>query len=192
MPKKLEPGQIAPSFSSTDVMGKKVDLTSNKSKYVLVVFLRYAGCPWCNLAIHRLALEQKLLRDNNCTIIAFVQSSKENIIKNIYDRHEQKPLFQIVADHEMENYKKYLVHPSAAAPAKLVKSIPYWVHAVRKGGFKNGDIDGNLFMVPASFLIAPYSRKILRADYTANLYEHSTFSKIYDTIARHKLEGDVN
>ncbi len=187
MPRKLQAGQAAPTFTAIDVCGKKVSLEDNKSQYVLVLFLRYAGCPWCNLAIHRLTLEQKILKDNNCSVIAFVQSSKENIMKNIYERHLHAPHFPVIADHEMKNYKKYLVRPQASAPAKLLRSIPYWVHSVRKEGFTNENIDGNLFLVPASFLLAPYSRKIVRVDYTADLYDHKTFSRIYESIARDKL-----
>ena len=80
MTKKLATGMRAPQFTAVDVFGKKVTLSSNKDRYTLVVFLRYAGCPWCNLALHRLAMEQQLLKESRCDIIAFIQSSKENMI----------------------------------------------------------------------------------------------------------------
>ncbi len=184
-------GDLAPLFSATDVKGKKVSIKDYHDKYLLVVFMRYAGCPWCNLAIHRLSLEHKLLLNSDCSVIAFVQSSKENIINNIFSIHEKKPPFPVISDQLMSTYAKYKVIPSALGAAKMISFVPHWVHAVRKGGYKQKNIDGSLFLVPAAFLITPYSRKILRADYSANMYDHETFSDVYNTIAEHKINGDA-
>jgi peroxiredoxin Q/BCP len=96
MTKRLIPGEKAPNFTATDVTGKKINLSAYKDTYVLLVFLRYAGCPFCNLAIHRLAVEHKQLLDNNCEIIAFIQSSKENIETNIYKRHALTLSFRLL------------------------------------------------------------------------------------------------
>ena len=183
MTKKLVIGDTAPHFSVVDVLDQKVSLKSYASKYVLVVFLRYAGCPWCNLAIHRLTMEYRLLEDNQCAVVAFVQSSKGNIINNILKRHKHTPPFPIIADQAMATYKKYRVKPSLVQSCKMLTTIPSWVHAVRKDGFANKNIDGNLFLAPASFLLAPGTGKILLAEYEANLYNHKTFSDIYNAVA---------
>ncbi len=59
---RLTAGNIAPDFTVTDVKGKTISLSDYKGKAVLLVFLRYAGCPWCNLALHRLTLNISYLK----------------------------------------------------------------------------------------------------------------------------------
>jgi peroxiredoxin len=156
MAKKLTPGEKAPTFTTTDVHGDKIKLSTYKDSYVLLVFLRYAGCPYCNLAIHRLALEYKQLLDNDCQVIAFIQSSKENI---------------------EENY------------AKSITKIPYWLNSVREHGFKQAKVDGNLFLVPAYFLINGRTGTLVRTDYAKSFYEHRTFADIYQPLLFEKIDA---
>ncbi len=189
MSHKLRAGDLAPRFSQTDITEKLVSLNYAKNKYRLIVFMRYAGCPWCNLAIHRLVLEQQLLKNSGCSVIVFVQSSKENIVGNIIERHERKPQFPIIADPYMKIYKSYGVRPSITHTSKMIKNIPHWVHAVKNGGYEQKNIDGNLFLAPAAFLISPNKGKIIRADYSIDMFEHESFSHIYDSIADHELNG---
>lgn len=175
----LQPGKSAPRFSTTDVFGKTVTLEDYKKKYVLLVFMRYAGCPWCNLAIHRLSLEYKLLLKNGCEVVAFIQSEPSNIKENIYDRHEVRPPFAIIADQERRIYDKYQVKDSKLAIGRSLKKLPYWVQAVRKHGFKQATVDGSVFMVPAMFLVAPDTQEIILAKYSQDFYEHETFTSVY-------------
>ena len=175
-------GDTAPDFTVKDVMGKKVELKSYHPKSVLVVFLRYSGCPWCNLALHRLSMEYDLLVKNNCEVIAFIQSSAENVQENIYKRHAHRPAFPIIPDQERKIYKKYGVSNSIKAAAKSITRIPYWVHAVREQGFKQKKIDGDFFLVPAMFLVSGHSGKILLASYSKSFYDHQTFTDVYEKL----------
>lgn len=185
----LTVGSIAPQFSLADVEGRIVSIDDNANKFLLVAFLRYSGCPWCNLAIHRLVFEQPILADSNCKIVTFVQSSKENIVKNIYERHQKPPQFPVIPDQKMNIYKKYGVIPSLTKSVSLIREVPHWVHAVRDKGFGNKNVDGSLFLAPALFLLAPHSREIVLTEYPANLFEHSTFSRVYDAIFAHPIRG---
>lgn len=186
----LTEGSKAPNFSLKDINGKPIALESFSKAYTLVAFLRYSGCPWCNLAIHRLALEQPLLKENKCEIITVIQSSKIDIKKNIMQRHKVKPDFPIISDKALKLYKKYGVNPSAIRSLKhAVVNAPFWVHSVKKEGYKQAKIDGHVFIAPATFLIAPGSQKIIHANYNANLYEDESFSRIYKAIAHHDIYG---
>lgn len=182
MPRKITIGQLAPQFEAVDVFGNKVKLGDYKNKYTLVVFLRYAGCPWCNLAVHRLALEQKILKNSRCQIVAFIQSEKNNIISNIYERHQPKPEFPIVADLAGIYYEKYDVKTSFKALVKSIKKLPYWIYSVRELGFKQSKVDGNWLMVPAMFLISDGDQRILEAAYSADFYDNETFTEIYQKL----------
>ncbi len=191
MPKtSLSVGDNAPNFNVTTVEGKKINLEDYSSKYLLVAFLRYAGCPWCNLAVHRLTMEQKILRDSDCEILVFIQSNSNNIEQNIIKRHKVTPQFPIIADQEMKIYKKYFIKPSAAKTLKYaIKNVPIWVQAVFKEGYKQTTVDGSMFIVPAAFLISRGTQKIVSINYDADLYEHQSMTKIYDSIAYHQIHG---
>ncbi len=172
----------APQFSATDIFGDKINLADYKDGYVLLVFLRYSGCPWCNLAIHRLSLEYKRLLEYKCQVIAFVQSDKDDVVKNIYDRHELKPQFPIIADHDMHFYEQYGVDSSITGTFREITKLPYWLQSVKKYGFKQEKIDGNLFLVPAWFLINTRTGKIVRSERGVSFYNHETFISIYDSL----------
>ena len=182
MLESLTAGQTAPQFKVQDVFGNPVNLSDFANKYTLVVFLRYAGCPWCNLALHRLVLEQKLLKNSRCQIIAFIQSEKENILTNIYDRHKPKPEFPIIADPEGKYYELYKVKSSKKALVRSIKKLPYWLYSVKELGFKQSKIDGNWLTVPASFMISEGGQTILKATYSADFYDNETFTDIYQKL----------
>jgi len=180
--KRLLVGQQAPDFAVTDVSGKKVTLHGQKDGYTLLAFLRYAGCPWCNLAIHRLALESKMLSQSGCNIIVFVQSTRDNVVENISERHAVKPLFPIIADPGKEVYRAYGVTHSLHAVVRAINDIPAWVHAVKDHGFVQGKLDGDLFLAQALFLVSRKTRMVVQALYDKSLYDHETFTPIYQSL----------
>ena len=178
----IKVNQKAPTFSTTDIFGRKINLADHTDDYTLLVFLRYSGCPWCNLAIHRLSLEYSRLKQDKCQIIAFVQSDKKSIIRNIYDRHTPKPQFPIIADHKMKIYKQFGVNLSIMGTLGEIRHIPDWLMSVRKLGFKQTKIDGNLFLVPAWFLINNTNGKIVRSERGVSFFDHETFNSIYTSL----------
>jgi peroxiredoxin Q/BCP len=175
-------GKKAPNFKTEDVLGDSVELYKQDEGYTLLVFLRYSGCPWCNLAIHRLALEYGELKREGCDVIAFIQSESKGVMENIYDRHELKPKFPIIADHGMKIYKKYGVDLSITSPLTLITHIPHWLNDIRKLGFNQKKIDGNFFLVPAWYLVNNATHKIIKSGKASNFYDHEAFIDIYDSL----------
>jgi peroxiredoxin Q/BCP len=184
---KVAIGATISDIKTTDARGNAFKLSNLKKSYALVAFLRYAGCPFCNLSVHRLAMEHSLLLDSNCDIVAFIQSDTKEIDKNIYKRHAVTPKFNILPDNDMKYYKRFGVKPSYKYSAKFIKDIPHWVHAVRHHGFAQGKVDGSLFIAPAMFIIHIPSMKVIHADYASDLFEHETFSPVYEKILTHSL-----
>jgi len=174
--------QKSPAFVAKDIFGSEVDLTRVDKDYTLLVFLRYAGCPWCNLAIHRLTIEYKRLQEASCQVVAIVQSDSDSIKQNIYDRHVPQPQFPIIPDHEMRLYKEFGVSPSLVKMIPMIKEIPYWLQSVLKLGYKQGKIDGNFFMVPAWFLVNNRNGNIVRSERGSSFYDPSSFVSIYDAL----------
>jgi peroxiredoxin len=179
----LKAGQKAPEFAAKDVYGHKVDLSVYDKPYVLVAFMRYAGCPYCNLAVHRLSVEYPLLQQNDCNVIVFVQSESSEIIKNIYDRHELKPPFPIIPDLAKYFYDIYGVQSSKRAFFQgQIAAVPYWLQSVGKHGFKPGKLEGDYFLVPAMFLVRTRDMQILNARYGSSYYDHAAFTPIYESL----------
>lgn len=175
-------GDTAPDFTAIDVFGNTVTLSDYKKQPVLLVFLRYAGCPWCNLTVQRLTLEYPMLKEHNCAVIAFLQSDAESIKENIYDRHDHTPQFPIIPDKDKQFYKQYGVRSSRAAMAKSLLKLPQWVSAVTKHGFTQTKVEGDVFLVPATFLVAPHTQKIVHCDYGTSFYDFESLFPIYESL----------
>lgn len=182
MKKRIKTGDKAPNFTAPDSFGRDVKFAApHTSPYVLVVFLRYAGCPWCNLALHRLSLEYKLLQKNDCEVIVVIESSAVNIQKNIYHRHKVKPPFHIIPDPSRKLYHLYGVTPRVpSGVAYMMRNLPYWARSLRDG-YPQAEIDGSLFIVPAFFLV-DQKGKVVLVDYAANFYDDATFTPVYERL----------
>jgi len=85
----------------------------------------------------------------------------------------------------MKFYKQFDIKPSYRTTKKMIEDVPHWVHAVKHHGFKQGTVDGSLFIAPALFLVHIPTMKIIYADYASDLFEHETFSPIYEKILTH-------
>jgi peroxiredoxin len=179
---KLIIGNTAPQFAVDDVTRTRFELAEQDDEYVLLTFLRYSGCPWCNLAIHRLTIEQPMLAKNGCRVVVVVQSSVQNIQQNIYARQQAPPQYPIIADSDRKIYDLYGVQPSLSAAAASVLQIPHWLESAFGHGYTQTEVDGNLLMVPATFLISPGDQKIVKAKYGSSFYDHTTFTDIYEDL----------
>ncbi|MBC7512100.1 AhpC/TSA family protein [Candidatus Saccharibacteria bacterium] len=177
--RRLKVGDKIPDFWTRDIHGSEIDsreFTGN----TLVVFLRYAGCPFCNLAIARLSKEYTLLKQNKCDVVAFVQSTESNIESNIIQRQELTPPFPIVSDQPQDIYKLFGVAPNIVKTAHYTaKNAAHWVDAAMRKGYQQANIDGSAFIVPAYFLVD--KRGVVQiADYGASFYDDSVFTPIYE------------
>ena len=178
-PHHLKVGAKIPDFWTRDINGQEVD-SRNLNKTTLLVFLRYAGCPFCNLAVYRLSHEYKLLNKNGCDVIAFIQSTEENIEEHVIAQQKMTPPFPIVSDQQQDIYKLFGVAPNATRAAKYTaKNASHWVDAVFKKKFKQTSFDGQSFMVPAYFLVDKKGIVQL-ANYDASFYQDEVFTPIYE------------
>lgn len=178
-PHQLKLGAKIPDFWTRDINGHEVDSRTLKNT-TLFVFLRFAGCPFCNLAVYRLSHEYKLLKKNGCDVIAFIQSTEENIEEHVLAQQRITPPFSIVSDQQQDIYKLFGVAPNATKAAKYTaKNASHWIDAVFKKKFKQTSFDGQAFMVPAYFLVGK-DGAVKLANYDASFYEDEVFTPIYE------------
>lgn len=179
---KLKSGDVAPIFTAKTITGDTIDFPFVRSETVLLSFFRYAGCPWCNLAILQLNQEYPSLKKRGLEVIAVVQSTEANIKTHITDRHDPTPQFPIIADPDASLYKKYGVEINAPIKAlRSIKDIPDWIKSSRMG-FKQGKIDGSSFLVPADFIINAETGRIIKARYGQSYGDNIPFIEVYDAL----------
>ncbi|MBA3823741.1 MAG: AhpC/TSA family protein [Ktedonobacterales bacterium] len=152
---RLKVGQIPKPFAVDDIQGQRVSLDAFAGQWLLLSFLRFAACPRCGLRIYSLSLQYPTLAEQGLKIVAFVESSRENILGQPYAHTAP---FPIVADPQQTLYKQYGVEVSSFGL--------WWGGLTRKKelargyelGFGRGPMDGPDERMPADFLIAPDGR----------------------------------
>lgn len=179
---KLKNGDEAPNFSVVDINGQRVEINNNNGKKILLSFFRYSGCPWCNLAIYRLTQMTPDLEAQGVKVICFVQSTREDIVNNVVNRHDPKPPFTIVPDPNKEVYSLYAVEESALKYFTSLKKAPEWIYSSYKLHFRQPKVDGSVTLVPAQFLIDS-DGILIKVHYGTDYADDMTYSEIKDAIA---------
>lgn len=96
-------------FIATDYLGNTIDLKNFKGQRVLLSFFRGASCPFCNMRVHELIKHFSQFQENGIDIITVFAARKEEILK--YTGEQMVP-FSIIADPNLEVYKKYGIEES--------------------------------------------------------------------------------
>ena len=177
---ELQKNDLAPDFEILDIYDQLITPTNSDEEYTLLSFFRYAGCPWCNLAIYELTRAEKILRKQNVRVVVVTPSSNKNIMQFIIDRHIPEPKFSIIGNPSLSLYRKYHIKNSLLAGIKSITHIDKWIKAATRLGFPQAEIDGNLTLVPAQFLINHRTGKIVKSHYGVNYADTTTFTDIYN------------
>ncbi|NCT55690.1 AhpC/TSA family protein [bacterium] len=170
---RLVPKQTAPDFTVTDIQGKERSLSDYKGKKVMLSFYRYASCSFCNLRIAELIkVYPELSKD--IEFLAFFQSPTEKILSYA---GSQKPPFPIFPDPERKVYEIYQVNESSKM--KFVFGLTNILKLVNafSNGFIKGKKDGDLYSIPADFLIN-VDQTIHTAYYGRDISDHISVSAI--------------
>jgi thioredoxin-dependent peroxiredoxin len=171
----LQATQIAPDFTIQDVYDHTISLRNYKGKKVYLVFMRFAGCPVCNLRVHTLLKHANAFKEKNIEVVLIYESSVENL--RIYLNDEAYP-FTFVADPQSTLYIKYEVEKSFA---KLLMSLfKGMLDKVKKGEKlfkKKPELDGKVTRMEAEFLIDSKGKLII-AHYGSFLGDNVSIEKI--------------
>jgi peroxiredoxin len=176
---KLDVGDTAPMFTLPSLDGTALSLGALRGKRTLLVFFRHAGCPFCNLHIHRLIEANDRLMRAGVQVVGVFGSSVQGLRERVGLQH---PPFPLLADpddaiHELYGTRRSLT--GLLAPGMLAT----WLEG-RKLGVPHGSTDGEATRMPADFLIGPDLR-VERAHYASNAAEHISL----DVIERWAYQG---
>lgn len=147
----LQVNQSAPIFNTTDVFNDPVSLHTFKNKKVYLAFMRFAGCPVCNLRVHSLLKQADAFKEKNIEVILIYESSTSTM--RLYLEDTTYP-FTFVADPGNVLYKNYGVEKSwNKLLTSIFKGLLAKVIAGEKLFKKKPKVDGRMNRTEAEFLI---------------------------------------
>jgi len=167
--------QTAPDFNIHDVFNNNISLSKFKGKKVYLAFMRFVGCPVCNLRLHKLLNHAPTFKQKNIEVVIIYESSAENL--RIYLNDETYP-FSFVADPENKLYNSYGVQKSfGKLLMSLFKGMLAKVKAGEKLFKKKPELDGKVTRMEAEFLINK-NGKLVIAHYASFLGDNVAIEKI--------------
>ncbi|WCL80941.1 peroxiredoxin-like family protein [Saprospira sp. CCB-QB6] len=174
---RLHNGDEAPLFNTRDVRGEKLKLRKllKEQDRVLLVFMRHAWCPVCNLRSHELMERYEELKAANYEVVVVYESPQEQLIRYVED-HELP--FKVVADPSGELYRSYKVErnpekmKAAMQDKKLLAHIEEGKKSYKKD-FRSYMAKGEKpdALIPADFVL-DHDGNILEAYYGKTLDDH--------------------
>jgi len=116
-----------------------------------LVFLRYQGCPVCQMEMAHLKREIGLFTQKETEVFVFLQSSPETVASAA--KEEDWPFF-IVCDPQGAIFQEYAVEPGGILkylhPAGMIAAIKAVIQ-----GFRHGKFEGKETQLPAAFAVNP-------------------------------------
>ena len=137
------------------------DLVNRVPGKTALVFLRYYGCPICQLDLREYAEYYEKIRATGGQLLVVLQSDPKLLAETITP--ETFP-FDILCDPQMALYQQLSIEPAASMLKMMSLSVVKKVIRSAKSGFKHGQYEGHEQQLPAAFIL-DRTRKILFAHY---------------------------
>ncbi|MFK5854682.1 MAG: redoxin domain-containing protein [Bacteroidota bacterium] len=106
---QLNVNSKANELNCNDVFGNSLSWEMYKGKKILLSFLRFTGCPVCNLHVYELLEKKDDLDKKNISVIIVFESDTSTILK--YIKNENLP-FTFISDPNQVLYESYSVEKS--------------------------------------------------------------------------------
>lgn len=146
----LKTGNNAPNFRFDTPWASSQDFYETlQNQDAVLVFLRYHGCPVCQMEMANLKRDIKLFNQKGTRVFVFLQSSTNTLIPLL--KKEDWP-FDIICDPKGTIFQFYAVEPGGIMkylhPAGLIAAIK----AISQG-FVHKKFEGKETQLPAVFVI---------------------------------------
>ncbi|MBR0086953.1 MAG: redoxin domain-containing protein [Lachnospiraceae bacterium] len=153
---KLNPGDRFPDFTVTTQFEDNTSISKIAGgKPLMLVVLRYIGCPSCRYDVHMLQVNYEKFVEKGVQIAVVMQSTPESIRKSLAD----EPLsFPIICDPDYAIYNELEIRPAANREemmgseevlAKFMKKR----EAIQELGYAHGEYEGIEEQLPAFFFM---------------------------------------
>ncbi len=157
---RLHSGDAAPDFDfETPWKDPSTLYNVLKNGPVMLIFLRYIGCPICQIEMSKIRNDIKIASNRKTTVLVVLQSSIETISDTC--KEDDWP-FKIVCDPKARIFKRYSVEAGG-----IIKYLhPLGIMAAIKAiflGKRHGKFEGKETQLPAAFVIS--SERIITFSY---------------------------
>ena len=182
MKKKFAPEMTVPDFNFDSPWKKSLSFYDfPKGKKTILMFLRYMGCPICQMKIAEIKNDWDEFKKSKLDVLVVLQSDAKNVIGINEIVKENDLPFTIVLDPKEEIFKLYGVLPGSifryATPGTIKKAMKS-----KKLGFKHGVNEGKEMQLPAVFIVDK-QKKIKYAYYGKNVSDVPDNSELLDLAA---------
>jgi peroxiredoxin len=165
MKKKLIPGMSAPNFTFDTISKQSLDFSKTTGgKRSVMFFLRYTGCPICQMKIGDLLRDHEEFLGAGLQVYVVLQSTPASVKEGLIGL--QVP-FTVVCDPEEKVFALYGVAPGNLfgylTPSVIMKAMK-----ASRAGFKHGKKEGKEMQLPAVFILNE-DGKIAYAYYGKNI-----------------------
>jgi len=150
MKETITQGMTAPDHTFNTPWKQGISLSGlAKERRTYLIFLRYMGCPLCQMKISRLKNDWERFNGADLNVVVVLQSEPENITSMV---SEDEIPFHIACDPDETFFHLYGVTPGSifryATPSVIKKAMQ-----AKKMGFSHGKSEGKEMQLPAVFLI---------------------------------------
>ncbi|WP_010280486.1 redoxin domain-containing protein [Bacillus timonensis] len=152
---QLQKGMQAPNFSFESPWVKTNTLSDVlEDKTTILVFLRYYGCPLCQLDIQTLAKGYEKFKENNAQVLVVLQT-EASLLKDQIGENGM-PL-TLVCDPDHEIFTLYDVQPGKTQEDLASEEVFKKINIARDLGITKLENNGkqNELQLPATFIINP-------------------------------------
>lgn len=163
---KLSIGEELPDFMMSTAFADLVPLSAALDKdYAILLFLRYYGCPVCQLDIRTLSAGYEQIKGAGAQAFVILQSPPETIRESLAPGDLP---FPIICDEGAELYRNFAI--DAAGSSLKMLNLPTLRKAskAKKQGIKHGKSEGIELQLPAVFIINR-KRRVEYMHYGANI-----------------------
>ncbi|MDJ1505783.1 redoxin domain-containing protein [Xanthocytophaga agilis] len=175
---KLVQNLSAPVFRLKDIYGRMIDLEEYKDKKVFVGFFRHAGCPFCNIRVHKLLKVREELLEKGLEMIFFFESPENVLLQSIF--HKEISPIPLISDPEKRWYSAYGLEPSSykATMSHISSFVQTAFKASSLGVPLHAMAEGEAFnTMPAEFLLSE-GLIIEQVHYSERLNDRMSVEKI--------------
>ncbi len=152
LPPRVGVGDILPDFSFATPFraeGKLSDVTGQGGT-TLLLFLRYYGCPLCQLDLHELAASYEKIKEAGGRALVVLQSDAKALAGKLSP--EDLP-YEIICDPEGELYRAFRILPARSMLMLADEATMKKIGAAAEAGYTHGAYEGNELQLPAAFAL---------------------------------------
>ncbi len=147
---RLGAGMKAPNFIYDTISRQSLDFyKTSRGKRSVLFFLRYTGCPICQMKIGEILRDHETFRTSGLDVYVVLQSGPSSVKEGLAGSTVP---FSIICDPEEKIFALYGVAPGNIfqylAPSVIIKAMK-----ASRAGFKHGKKEGKEMQLPAVFIV---------------------------------------